>query len=77
MAVAIRKVGTKRAAQQAPVLANKRLISDQLWTRLVNRIVKDEKVELAMAERIWIRLWASSHYVHRTPDTNRSLHPPK
>jgi hypothetical protein len=52
MAVAIREVETKQTAQQAPALANKHLISDQLWTRLVNRIVKDEKVELAMAERI-------------------------
>lgn len=52
MAVTYEEVETKQAAQQAPTLANKHLISDQLWTRLTNRIVKDEKVELEVAERI-------------------------
>ncbi|HEX6461854.1 MAG TPA: hypothetical protein VFZ58_01110 [Candidatus Saccharimonadales bacterium] len=33
-------------------LVNKSLVSDQLWTRLVNRIVKDENVDMALAERI-------------------------
>lgn len=40
---------------EAPVkteLTNKRLISDRLWTRLTNRIVKEENVDLALAERI-------------------------
>lgn len=52
MAVATREILVTQAASQAPKLANKSLISNQLWTRLVNRIVKDEKVEPAMAERI-------------------------
>lgn len=33
-------------------LSNKGLISDQLWTRLTSRIVKDEGMDLALAERI-------------------------
>jgi hypothetical protein len=40
---------------EAPVghmLANRHLIDDQLWDRMVNRIVKDESVELSLAERI-------------------------
>ncbi|WP_435212588.1 glycine-rich domain-containing protein [Streptomyces sp. bgisy034] len=33
-------------------LAHKHLIDDQLWDRLVNRIIKDESVERSLAERI-------------------------
>lgn len=33
-------------------LANKGLVSDQLWGRLTRRIVKDEGVDLPLAERI-------------------------
>lgn len=33
-------------------LANKHLVDGQLWTRLVNRIAKDESMELSLAERI-------------------------
>lgn len=33
-------------------LANKHLLSDELWKRLVKRIEKDEGIELPMAERI-------------------------
>lgn len=33
-------------------LANKHLIDDQLWNRLVGRIVKDESLERPLAERI-------------------------
>lgn len=52
MAVATHEVLAKRTAQQVPVLANKNLISDQLWARLTKRIVKDEGIEPALAERI-------------------------
>lgn len=52
MAVASHEVLAKQTAQQASVLANKSLISDQLWARLTKRIVKDEGIELALAERI-------------------------
>jgi hypothetical protein len=38
--------------QASPELANKHLVSDQLWNRLVGRIVKDEDMELSLAERI-------------------------
>lgn len=43
------------ALSNAPVsieLTNKELISDQLWNRLVGRIVMDESMERSMAERI-------------------------
>ncbi|HET6747346.1 MAG TPA: hypothetical protein VFH06_04545 [Candidatus Saccharimonadales bacterium] len=33
-------------------MANKHLIDEQLWSRLVARIVKDESMELSLAERI-------------------------
>lgn len=33
-------------------LTNKELISDQLWNRLINRIVQDENLDLALAESI-------------------------
>ena len=52
MAVATQEMMAEKVAVQAPALTNKHLISEQLWTRLVNRIVKDESVEPAMAERI-------------------------
>lgn len=39
-------------APTGPQLANKYLIDDQLWNRLVGRIVKDESVERPLAERI-------------------------
>jgi hypothetical protein len=40
---------------EAPVgaaLTNRHLVDEELWQRLVNRIVKDERMELALAERI-------------------------
>lgn len=51
MAVATHEV-VDQTVQQGAALANKNLISDQLWTRLVNRIVKDEEIEPALSERI-------------------------
>ncbi|MCX4742797.1 glycine-rich domain-containing protein [Streptomyces antibioticus] len=39
-------------AQAGFVPTNKHLIDDQLWERLVNRIVKDEDMEHSLAERI-------------------------
>lgn len=33
-------------------LDNKRLVDDELWNRLVGRIVKDENIERPLAERI-------------------------
>jgi len=43
----------KVEGQAAPLLANKDLVSDELWSRLTNRIVKDEEgMTLALAERI-------------------------
>jgi hypothetical protein len=49
----------------ASELPNKSLISDQLWQRLVNRIVKNEAMKLSLAERIMDQalgfLWLSAH----------------
>ena len=39
-------------APSSQILANKPLIDEQLWNRLVGRIVKDESVEHSLAERI-------------------------
>lgn len=33
-------------------LANRRLVDDRLWNRLVNRIIKDEQLDRQFAERI-------------------------
>ena len=48
MAVAIAAIETSEDLE----LANKHLISDELWERVVNRIIKDEEMPRELAERI-------------------------
>src|SRR5258707_6111299 len=52
MAIATHEVLAEKVAEQAPHLPNKNLISDLLSGGLTSRIVKDEGIEPAMAERI-------------------------
>src|SRR5438445_6122293 len=63
---------------EAPVdqkLANQHLIDTQLWDRLVGRIVKDENVELSLAERIMDQALAFLVLCAREPEGHYSPSP--
>lgn len=45
-------VTTLGAVETSRVLAYKGLVNEQLWERLVNRLVKDEDMERILAERV-------------------------
>lgn len=52
MAVATREVLANQAAQQAPALANKSLINEETWQKLIGYIVQEKNIERSLAERI-------------------------
>lgn len=56
-------------------LANKHLVDDQLWDRMVNRIVKDESMERPLAERIMDQALAFLTLCAREPQGKYSPSP--
>jgi hypothetical protein len=71
-----RKMGMAMAVTDtttSEVLVHKSLVDEGLWQRLVNRIVKDESMERALAERImnealgFLRLCAAEPNAHYSP----------
>jgi hypothetical protein len=56
-------------------LANKHLISDQLWARLVARIAHDKEIEEALAERVLDQALAFLQFIAASPDKSFSPSP--
>jgi hypothetical protein len=63
---------------KAPVsieLTNKGLISDQLWNRLINRIIQDENLDLALAQSIMDQALGFLRLCAKTTDESFSPSP--